>query len=64
MGSERPTFQSLEVLFSHIPGLKVAIPSNAYEAKGMMISAIDNNPTIFIEHRWLHNTLGNVPIKI
>jgi len=56
--------QSLEVLYSHIPGLKVVIPSNAYEAKGLMSSAIyDNNPVIFIEHRWLHDTYSNVPIK-
>ena len=57
--------QSLEVLFSHIPGLKVVSPSNSYDAKGLMISSIrDNNPVIFFEHRWLHNISGNVPKKI
>lgn len=56
--------QSLEVLYSHIPGLKVVIPFNAYEAKGLMSSAIlDNNPTIFIEHRWLYDNYSNVPKK-
>jgi len=57
--------QSLEVLFSHMPGLKVVAPSNAYDAKGIMVSSIkDNNPVIFFEHRWLHNIKGNVPKKI
>jgi len=56
--------QSLQSLFAHIPGLKVAMPATPYDAKGLLVSAIeDNNPVIFIEHRWLHNTLGNVPLK-
>ena len=56
--------QSLEVLFSHIPGLKVVAPSNAYDAKGLLISSIkDNNPIIFFEHRWLHDIYGIVPKK-
>lgn len=54
--------QSLQALFAHIPGLKVVMPATAYDAKGLLVSAIeDNNPVIFIEHRWLHNVLGNVP---
>ncbi len=54
--------QNLQALFSHIPGLKVVMPSTAYDAKGLMIASIkDNNPVIYIEHRWLHNTLGDVP---
>ena len=57
--------QSLETLFAHIPGLKVVAPSNAEEAKGMLISSIfDNNPVIFYEHRWLHNLISNVPTKL
>lgn len=56
--------QSLESWFSHIPGLKVVSPSNPYDAKGLMISAInDKNPVIFYEHRWLHNTFGKVDSK-
>ena len=56
--------QSLEVLFSHIPGLKVVAPSNAYDAKGLLKSSIeDKDPVIFFEHRWLHNIVGNVPKK-
>lgn len=56
--------QSLEVLFSHIPGLKVVCPSTPFEAKGMLIQSIeDKNPVIFFEHRWLHMTKGHVPKK-
>jgi pyruvate dehydrogenase E1 component beta subunit len=54
--------QSLESVFGHFPGLKVVMPTTAYDAKGMLVAAIrDDDPTIFIEHRWLHSTLGNVP---
>ena len=54
--------QSLESWFAHIPGLKVVMPASPYDAKGLLISAIeDNNPVIFLEHRWLHNTYGEVP---
>tara|TARA_B100000686_G_scaffold354338_1_gene464031 strand:- start:1339 stop:2409 length:1071 start_codon:yes stop_codon:yes gene_type:complete len=54
--------QSLESLFSNIPGLKVVCPATPYDAKGMLISSIeDNNPVIFFEHRWLHNYFGKVP---
>ena len=57
--------QSLETLFAHIPGLKVVAPSNAYDAKGLLVSSIkDNGPVIFFEHRWLHNIQGRVPKKI
>ena len=54
--------QSLESLFSNIPGLKVVCPATPYDAKGMLISSIeDDNPVIFFEHRWLHNYFGKVP---
>jgi len=56
--------QSLESWFAHIPGLKVVLPSNPFDAKGLLIASIkDNNPVIFMEHRWLHETFGNVPKK-
>ena len=56
--------QSLETIFSHIPGLKIVVPSNAYEAKGLLLQSIrDPNPVIFFEHRWLHNTFSKVPKK-
>lgn len=54
--------QSLEPLFAHIPGLRVIMPTTAYDAKGMLIAAVENdNPVICIEHRWLHQTRGEVP---
>jgi pyruvate/2-oxoglutarate/acetoin dehydrogenase E1 component len=54
--------QSLQALFAHIPGFKVVLPATAYDAKGMLMAAIeDNNPVIFIEHRWLHNVRDQVP---
>ncbi len=54
--------QSLQAWFAHIPGLKVVMPTTAYDAKGLMAAAIeDNNPVIFIEHRWLHGVADAVP---
>ena len=54
--------QDFKALFAHIPGLKVVVPSNAYNAKGLMISAIyDDNPVIFIDDRWLYDLEAEVP---
>jgi len=54
--------QSLEALFYHIPGLKVVMPATPYDAKGLMKASIrDDNPTIFIEHKLLYMTKGEVP---
>ena len=54
--------QCLQGFFAHVPGLKVVMPATAHDAKGLLISAIeDDNPVIFIEHRWLHMTIGSVP---
>jgi acetoin:2,6-dichlorophenolindophenol oxidoreductase subunit beta len=54
--------QSLQSWFAHIPGLKVVMPSSPKEAKGLLISSIfDENPVLFLEHRWLHNQEENVP---
>jgi pyruvate dehydrogenase E1 component beta subunit len=54
--------QGLHALFMHIPGLKVVAPSNAHDAKGLMIAAIrDNNPVIFMEHRLLYGLEAFVP---
>ena len=54
--------QSLQAWFAHIPGLKVVMPATPYDAKGLLIASVeDNNPVIFIEHRWLYNIFGNVP---
>ena len=54
--------QSLHSWFAHIPGLKVILPTTPFDAKGMLISAIeDNNPVICFEHRWLYNLEDHVP---
>ncbi len=46
--------QTLYSLFAHVPGLKVVVPSNAYDAKGLMISAIrDDNPVMYFFHKGL-----------
>jgi len=56
--------QSLQACFAHIPGLKVVMPTTAADAKGLLISSIfDDNPVIFLEHRWLHNLKGEVDEK-
>lgn len=53
--------QNLHALFMQIPGLKVVMPFSPYDMKGLLISSIaDNNPVIFIEHRWVHYLHGNV----
>lgn len=53
--------QSLQSLFAHIPGLKVVMPVFPDDAKGMLCAAIaDNDPVIFIEHRWIHPLRGEV----
>jgi acetoin:2,6-dichlorophenolindophenol oxidoreductase subunit beta len=54
--------QSLHAWFAHIPGLKVVMPTNPEDAKGLLLESIfDPNPVLFFEHRWLHNTVGPVP---
>ena len=53
---------SWEALFLHVPGLLVAVPSTAADAKGMLKAAIrDDNPVIFIEHEYLYGQRGDVP---
>ena len=54
--------QSLEAWLAHVPGLKVVMPSNPADAKGLLKAAIrDDNPVVFIEHRGLYWSKGEVP---
>ncbi len=54
--------QSLESWFIHIPGIKVVMPSTPYDAKGLLKESIlDNNPVVYIEHKMLYGTKGEVP---
>lgn len=54
--------QSLETWIAHVPGLKVALPSTPADAKGMLKAAIrDDNPVVFLEHKLLYFSKGDVP---
>ncbi len=62
LGNGAQHSQSLEALLAHIPGIRVVMPSNAYDAKGLLLRAIrDNNPVVFIEHKALYKTKCEVP---
>jgi len=61
-GAAEQHSQSLEAWVCHVPGLKVVIPSTAYDAKGLLKAAIrDNNPVVFIEQKLLYREKGEVP---
>ena len=54
--------ESLYGLYAHIPGLKVVVPATPYDAKGLLLTAIqDLNPVVFFEHRLLYGAKGHVP---
>jgi len=57
--------QALQAMFTHIPGLKVVMPSTPYDAKGLLIASIeDDNPVIYIDDRWLYDSVGEVPEEL
>lgn len=57
--------QALHATFAHIPGIKVVMPATPYDAKGLMIAAInDPNPVVFIDDRQLYNIESIVPDKM
>ena len=61
-GSAAQHSQSLQALFTHVPGLKVVMPSTPYDAKGLLLASIDDeDPVLVIEHRWLFEFKNPVP---
>lgn len=55
--------QSLESIFCSIPGLKVVMPSTAADAQSLLLGAIeDDNPVVFLEHRWMHHSTAELPL--
>lgn len=54
--------QALHAFFAHLPGIKVVMPASAYDAKGLLISAVhDENPVMYIDDRWLYEVSDHVP---
>jgi len=54
--------QALHAMFMHVPGLKIVMPSTAYDAKGLLVAAVnDENPVLYIDDRWLYDETGDVP---
>jgi pyruvate dehydrogenase E1 component beta subunit len=61
-GSAATHSETLYGLYAHMPGIKIVVPSNPYDAKGLLVNSIrDNNPVAFFEHRQLYNMKGYVP---
>ena len=56
--------QALHAMFMHVPGLKVVMPSTPYDAKGLLMAALeDPNPVLYIDDRWLYAETGGVPAE-
>jgi pyruvate/2-oxoglutarate/acetoin dehydrogenase E1 component len=57
--------QAIHGVFAHTPGLKVVLPSNPYDAKGLMVAAIrEDNPVVYVDDRWLYGSEDDVPEEI
>lgn len=57
--------QAMHAIFAHVPGLKVVMPATAYDAKGLMIAAIqDPNPVVFVDERLLYHMQEPVPEEV
>jgi pyruvate/2-oxoglutarate/acetoin dehydrogenase E1 component len=57
--------QATQAILTHIPGLKVVMPSTPYDAKGLLAASIeDDNPVVFIDDRWLYQHVGDVPEEL
>lgn len=62
LGAAGQHSDTLYSVFTHAPGLKVVVPTNPHDAKGLLISSIlDDNPVVFLEHMGLYNSKGPVP---
>ena len=57
--------QAMQAMYMNIPGLKVVMPSTAYDAKGLLVASVhDGNPVVFIDDRWLYKEVGDVPLGL
>ena len=57
--------QAFHSVFTHFPGMKVVLPSNPYDAKGLLVdSVLDDNPVLYVEHKSLFGSESNVPENI
>jgi pyruvate dehydrogenase E1 component beta subunit len=57
--------QAIQAIFTHIPGLKVVMPSTPYDAKGLLVASVEeDNPVVYIDDRWLYQFEGEVPEKL
>jgi pyruvate dehydrogenase E1 component beta subunit len=57
--------QALQAVFTHIPGVKVVMPSTPYDAKGLLVACVeDGNPIVYIDDRWLYEYQGEVPEEL
>lgn len=57
--------QAIQAIFCHAPGLKVVMPSNPYDAKGLLVAAVrDLDPVVYLDDRWLYGLEENVPEEL